>query len=115
MNIPFNHFDEKDKLPICKLYRRITANCEMSDQEIMDWAYGKDENINHSLITGEEIVEEINNDVVSEPNVYNDTSSVINELNVLIKWGESNNLELDDLLMLRRIREKVISRSINKN
>lgn len=115
LNLPIDHFDDEDNVPLLALYKKVFHDETITEENVCEWAGGKDENNN--TCCGDAVIEdhqddthENQNDVheVDAPNESYDINQVISGLNLAIEWSESANVELNELLLLRRIREKAV-------
>lgn len=113
LNLPFNHFDEDDDLPIATLFNSLLPENNASFTDIMEWAAGENEN-NHVYdlnsatdCVNENECEEECLQIINTP-VQLNINIVIDSFNLAIEWSESVNLPVQDLLLLRRIREKAV-------
>lgn len=94
------------------LYKQVVSDTYLTDDGIMDWASGKNE-ISTNLITDEDILDDIRQSTDKEEKLHSETDikDVIKGLNVSIDYAERH-LNIEDILMLRKIREKIILNSI---
>lgn len=113
-NIPENHFVEEDDIPLARLYNLVIEN-DLTENEIMEWATGSNE---RSVLF--EIEDEIANDesIANEEGHMEEESrisidNVIDSFNTAVEWAEENNLTSNEILFLRRIREKAVLKRLN--
>lgn len=118
-NLPINHFDDNDDLPLATLYNNVVPCNSLSNQDIMDWATGATErlsrNFDESNLNEEE--NDANTEADIEDNDDDDNTQNIDEIiqsfNNIIEWSEQENLPMNDILNLRRIRNKAVLRKFN--
>jgi len=103
---------EESDISLPHLYRQVVPLTNLTDGEILHWASGVEEK-SGNLITEEDIIndyqEDNNDDNMCKPGI--NFNEVLDSLNITIDYAESN-LAIEDILCLRKIREKVICNSI---
>ncbi|KAL5290511.1 hypothetical protein ACFFRR_010090 [Megaselia abdita] len=116
--MPSNHFEDEDEIPLFNLYRRLIPETELTNEDIANWASGDNE-CSRNYLTDEEIVPDIavNNETetdVDDENPGEISVQSINPLetiNKLIDYAEEN-LDLEDILKLRQMREKIVLKGL---
>lgn len=107
LSVPPNYFDDEDDIPITRLYKSLFEDNNLP--EIMEWANGQHEqNISFGA---ENIIDDLNNvedenDI--EENENTNINHIIESFNSTIEWAEGNNFSLNEILLLRRMREKAV-------
>jgi len=121
-NHPFNSCQSDGSISLPELYRRVAPISGLSDNEIMEWATGAGE-CSRFNISDEDIIDVANEitEIEDDENIEIPCSidNVIRDIGTVIDWAESS-LTLDDILFLRRIREKaynvkLLEQTPNKN
>lgn len=109
-----NHFVEEDDIPLARLYNLVIENY-LTENEIMEWATGCNE---RSVLLERE--DEIANDesIANEEGHMEEESrisidNVIDSFNTAVERAEENNLTSNEILFLRRIREKTVLKRLN--
>jgi len=100
--------DQGGHITIPDLYRRLLPDTDLHNGEISDWACGTHEK-SGNLIIDDDIIEEVK-EVPDEDNTSNaeTCAEALKCINITINFAECN-LSLEDILQLRKIREKIIS------
>lgn len=111
---PSSYQNEKNEIFLTKLYRIVVPTTNLKDEDIIEWASGVGE-ISGTLITEDDIIEEIQNNKTDEyeDNAETNINEVVNCLNITIDYAESN-FSIEEILFLRKLREKVIASTIEK-
>ena len=110
LNLSVHHVAEEDEIPISRLYQTIISDNSLSDKDIMDWASGENENnlcfCAENIILDKAEVKDADEDyeTVDITNIKN----VISSLTVSLEWAELNNLSVNEILLLRRMRKKAV-------
>lgn len=109
-NLPLNYFNEEDDIPIAHLYRQVSPESNLNDNDILNWASGEADGGNRSSLTNAEIV--VNSTLQDIPeedeNPSIDINLAINGLNDAIEWGYEQNIPLNEILTLRKVRERAL-------
>lgn len=114
-NLPADHFEEIDEVPLANIYRKIVQNTNVSDEEIQSWATGSKE---QSLLTDSDIIDDAAENIEVADNTtenFHEIDRIIKNLNETIDWAESSNIELSQILSLRLVRETAMLRKINSS
>ena len=105
---------EEDDIPLARLYNLVIEN-DLTENEIMEWVTGSNE---RSVLFERE--DEIANDesIANEEGHMEEESrisidNVIDSFNTAVEWAEENNLTSNEILFLRRIREKAVINRLN--
>lgn len=107
-NLPMNHFDESDDVPLAALYREVLPNSEMTEEEIEDWGEGNNETItaqaDNMVIDDVEVEEE-----------HESTSRSTEKLNNLLQCYSSiiedatdSAYPVNEIIFLRKLRDKLL-------
>lgn len=122
LHMETDHSEDDDDVPLTTLFRRLLPDNAQTNEEIMDWASGQNENA-RTLNTDDEIVEQIHEvhedvgviderDMLNEDNTIQHLGDPVQSMNIVIDYAETN-LDIRDIMTLRQIREKIIRRKLN--
>lgn len=100
--------DNLDPLP--KLYQSIFGESVITDDEILDWAEGSHDTTMKSITETDD--EELNEMGDDKKELIN---NVISSFNTVIEWCENNNIPINEMILLRRIREKAVVKKYSIN
>lgn len=118
LNLPVNHFDDDDDLPLATLYNNVASGSLLSSEDIMDWATGATESLSRNFDESNLNEEENDENTEGEYDVNDDDDNtqnidqIIQSFNNVIEWSENENLPMNDILNLRRIRNKAVMRRL---
>lgn len=107
LNLPSFHFSEDDDVPLMTLFNSF-VDTEGNNDEVMDWAHGEEDGIPEDFSeppNNEDIeIEQENFSGDQEPDLQN----VVDSFRVAIDWCEKSNIPIQDILLLRRLRNKAV-------
>jgi len=90
-------------------------NISVDESELLGWSEGIAENSRQLNITEDEILKNIFEEVVTDISNIFDINTIIHGLTRTIDWTENDKLDLNEIITLRRIREKAINEKIQSN
>lgn len=106
LNLPVQHFDETDDLSLASLFNSIFKS-QLEESDIMEWASGKSDRCTTNQDCEDESHDNIEQQQEEEPSTHN-INEVINALNIATEWSEEAKLPINEILLLRRIRNKAV-------
>ena len=110
-NLPTSHFDEEDDMPIAILYSTATRSSMCTGAEILELAEGANEDSREVNIFNEDINDDVRDDMVQKYDNCNVSADIMG-LNDTLQWAENGKLSLAEILLLRKIKEKVVQEKI---
>ena len=90
-------------------------NISVDEFELLGCSEGIAENSRQLNITEDEILKDISEEVVADINNIFDIDVIIHGLTFTIDWAKNDKLDLNEIITLRRIREKAINEKIQSN
>lgn len=106
LNLPAFHFTSEDDIPLVQLYNNVVANNESTEADIMEWASGEQDP--ERLDKDTEDISASVEETEDHDSPMIEISKVIESFNTVIEWSENGNLTIQEILLLRRMREKAV-------
>lgn len=108
-NLPAFHFDEEDDVPLRTLFNSLFTN-EDGEDAIIQWAVGDDDPIARNSCDLQMDTDE------DEPGPTEgekeDLNKVIDAYNLAIEWAEKNDSSFQEILTMRRMRNRAVFKKI---
>lgn len=109
LNLPMDHFNELDEIPIALLYREVLPDTDMNDTEINSWGEGLAETYNgtHTELNNDvENIEDIDNNEEQNPDRLNE---LLQSYNLVIEWAEEKSYAVNEIIFLQKLRERILA------
>jgi len=119
-NLPANHVNNDADVSLALLYNNVLPDTILTNEQIMNWATGTTENLSYLEefnLSAEESNENIDEDLDRNTSIdtnHNSIDEVINSFNIVLEWSEKENLPINDLLTLRKMRNKAVIMRVSK-